>query len=351
MERFACELHRQLALLTETPSIVNRRGKRALPAFLPYATAAAVRRVRRGGIDVVHIADALLAPSAAIIKALTGMPVTVSLHGLDVTYPNRFYQPVVCGALKRLDAAIANSTATQARLREHTGRKPDSYVVPLGVNPLSPPTHASSQRLEHAIGSDGRPVILTVGRLVERKGVAWFVRNVLPRLSEDVLYVVVGEGKEQSSIVSAAAEAGVRERIRCLGRVDDGMLAAAYARADVFVMPNIPVPGDMEGFGLVALEAAASGVPVVAAELEGIRDAVRHERNGFLVPPLHAKEFAARVQHVLGLSREERRALGTRTARYTVETYGWERTARRYMDVMEEVVARSRVAAGRPFAW
>ena len=59
-----------------------------------------------------------------------------------------------------------------------------------------------------------------------------------------------------------------------IGEVSDDMLAAAYRSADVMVMPNIPVRGDMEGFGLVALEAAAAGLPVVASRIEGITDAI-----------------------------------------------------------------------------
>jgi phosphatidylinositol alpha-1,6-mannosyltransferase len=245
--------------------------------------------------------------------------------------------------LRRLDLAMPISGATLRAMRERTGGAPDARVIPLGVNPLALPDAASSMQIGSMLGvADATPVILTAGRLVRRKGVAWFVRNVLPLLRADAIYVVIGEGPEQAAIVRAAEEAGVASRVRLLGRVPDGVLAAAYARADVFVMPNVPVPGDMEGFGLVALEAAASGLPVVAAALEGITEAVRHGRNGLLVPPQDARAFVDQIECLLRLSPIQLQAMGARFATHTREHYGWDSTARQYVKAMRSVVRDGR---------
>jgi phosphatidylinositol alpha-1,6-mannosyltransferase len=211
-------------------------------------------------------------------------------------------------------------------------------VIPLGVNPLPEPNDNAIRELKARAGLNGQgKVLLTVGRLIERKGVAWFAEHVLPELPDDVVYIVVGEGKECEVVRDAAARAGVSNRVRLLGCVPRELVAAAYRTADLFVMPNVPVPGDMEGFGLVALEAAASGVPVVASDLEGITEAVQHERNGLLVPPRSKDAYASTLNCLLALPREQRRHLGERFREYTLRNYGWDRAARRYLDVIRRV--------------
>jgi glycosyltransferase involved in cell wall biosynthesis len=329
-----------MAQQTDVRLLANRHGKKALPAFLPYALCRALWLARRGRIRSVHLADALLAPLGATIKALTGVPVTSSVCGLDVTYPNRLYQSLIPRALGRLDMTMPISRATEAELRVRAGEAVHSTVVPLGVNPLPEPSDVAVREFERLAGlrPDDR-VLLTVGRLIKRKGVAWFAEHALPLLPDNVLYAVIGDGDERQAIESTAARAGMAGRLRMLGRVDEETLAAAYRRADVFVMPNVPVPGDMEGFGLVALEAAASGLPVVAAALEGITEAVQHGRNGLLVAPGDHNAFASTIDGLLRMPASQRRALGRRFADYTNAEYSWERAATRYVELIDSLSA------------
>jgi phosphatidylinositol alpha-1,6-mannosyltransferase len=232
------------------------------------------------------------------------------------------------------------SQATEREVHGRAGQETPSVVIPLGVNPQPEPGPAAIADFRRmAAVSPNQPVILSVGRLVKRKGIAWFVQHVLPRVPADTIYVVIGDGKEMDVIRDAASAAGAADRVRLLGRVSDDILAAAYRRANIFVMPNIPVPEDIEGFGLVALEAAASGLPVVASRLEGITDALQHECNGFLVSPLAADDYIAAISRLLQLPQEELQALGSAFASFTQEHYGWDRTARRYLEVMEGIVA------------
>ncbi len=323
--------------------LINHRGKQALPAFLPYALCSALYLARKNRAQVIHLADALLAPLGVVLKKITKLPVTSTVCGLDVTYPNRFYQAVVPRALAHLDMTMPISQATEKEVRIRAGQQTPTAFIPLGINPLPQPGSTATQEFQQLASIDpSDPVILTVGRLVKRKGVAWFVKQVLPRLPDDAIYVVIGEGEEMNTVRAAASAAGVNDRVRLLGRVSDDILAAAYRRGNIFAMPSVPVPGHLEGFGLVALEAAASGLPVVASRLEGITDAVQHERNGFLVTPLAADEHAAKITDLLQLPREQLRALGASFASFTQEHYDWDHTARRYLDVMREIVALGR---------
>lgn len=339
MENFALQLREHLDAYAQVTPIVNRRGKKALPAFLPYAALRATYLARTGRVDAVHLADALLAPVGAAVKSATGVVVTSSVCGLDVTYPNRVYQAAIPPALSRLDAAMPISTATEAAMRVRAGDGVASHVIPLGINPLAPPACSPADWRELALRLGGRRVVITAGRLIERKGHAWFVRDVLPRLDADVTYLIVGAGPQGGAIEAAATAAGVADRVVMAGRLSDAALAAAYGRADVFVMPNVPVSGDMEGFGLVALEASASGLPVVAARLEGITEAVHAGGNGVLVEPLDGAAFGAALAALLDRPAADRRAVGQASAAYTRQSFGWDRTARRYAEVIGGIVA------------
>jgi glycosyltransferase involved in cell wall biosynthesis len=171
--------------------------------------------------------------------------------------------------------------------------------------------------------ADDQVVLLTLGRLVRRKGVRWFTEFVLPQLGEHVHYVVAGEGPEEELIRAAAGAAGVSTRLHLLGRVADGEREELLTGADVFLQPNIPVPGDIEGFGLVTVEAAMRGTPVVAAKLEGIQDAVVNSRTGILLPPADAAAWVSELNGLLAVPLELR-ALGDRFRADAEELYSEE---------------------------
>lgn len=342
MQNLALHLSNSLQQQAAVTMLVNRRGKMALPAFLPYSLAAALYLVRKHRIQAIHLADAILAPIGVALKRLTKRPVTVTVHGLDVTFPNRFYQSVIPRAIAGLDLVLPNSTATEAVVRQYVGDDMPTQVVPLGVNPLPEPSEAAVAefRMRADLVGDA-DILLTVGRLIKRKGVTWLVEHVLPRLPQNVVYVVIGEGGEETAIREGAARAGVTDRVRLLGRVSDEVLAAAYRESDLFVMPNVQVPGDIEGFGLVALEAVASGLPVVASQLEGITEAIKHDANGLLVASGAPEEYTLVLRRTLAMPRNERRQMGERFRVYTEKTFGWDQTARRYLDEIDRVVNKA----------
>src|SRR5690606_24490751 len=136
-------------------------------------------------------------------------------------------------------------------------------------------------------------------RQVRRKGHVWFIEKVLPLLDKPVNVIFVGDGPERSTIQEAISKSDGKHRIVMTGKIDDKALDSVYQAADVFVMPNISVPGDMEGFGIVMLEANMRGVPIVASNLEGIADVVTVGKNGYLVEPHNEIHFAQSLLTVL----------------------------------------------------
>ena len=170
-------------------------------------------------------------------------------------------------------------------------------------------------------------VVLTVGRLVAAKGARWFVDEVLTVLPATVHYAIAGSGPEHDAIAAAAAARGLDRRVHLLGAVSDAEREALLRGADVFVQPNIPTPGDMEGFGLVLVEAAKRGTPVVASALEGMPDAVADGATGVLCAPGDATEWRDAVTKLVAdpVVRAEFARRCADRARTTFDTEGFGR--------------------------
>ena len=158
----------------------------------------------------------------------------------------------------------------------------------------------------------------------------------MPKLPDRVLFWLAGDGPERPNIDAAIERRGLSHRVRCLGKISEADLVRLYHRGDLFIMPNIVVSGDMEGFGIVMLEAGACGLPTLAADLEGIRDVITEGVNGWFAPSGDADAFASRIEALLAepssLSEASRR-----TADYVKKTFTWDETAGRYLDVLNRL--------------
>jgi len=188
----------------------------------------------------------------------------------------------------------------------------------------------------------GKKVLLSVGRLVKRKGILDFITFVLPSLFErcpQMHYLIVGQGPERSAIQRRLRELRLEEKVSLLGQVDDATLREIYLASDLFIMPNIPVEGDAEGFGVVALEASAAGLCVVASKVDGIPDAVSEGKNGFLLEPDDRDAYTEVISSLLrndGL----RVRLGERAREYVRTAHSWDDMVARYHQEFELLASK-----------
>jgi phosphatidylinositol alpha-1,6-mannosyltransferase len=316
--------------------IALRRSQKHLVWFLPYVIVRLALTAHR--YDVIHLGDALLCSAGFVPRLVYRRPVAVSVHGLDLTFRNWLYQAYLALFL-RADVFIANSESTR-RIADARGLSPVRTIT-IGV-----PDHYFTIKRTPRLDAEfearraGRALLLTVGRLVRRKGAAWFAGNVLPNLP-GALYVAVGEGPDRAEILRVAKDAGTLDRVWLPGKVSEQRLFELLGASDVFVMPNVEVQGDVEGFGIVAIEAAAAGVPVVAARLEGIPDAITHGQNGHLVEPADAGAFITVLTRLLA-DPAERTRLGERGREYTREHNAWPRIVSEYVTAFGELALPAR---------
>jgi D-inositol-3-phosphate glycosyltransferase len=244
------------------------------------------------------------------------------------------------------DAILANSPAEAAQLERLYGADPDRIeIVPPGVIHafFSPgPRQGARAALAHLDLGDG-PMVLFVGRIQPLKGLAVAVRALGALEDRRAVLVVVGGASgrdgwmELERIQKLAASLGVADRIRFADPQPHHMLSTYYRAADVVL-----VPSRSESFGLVALEAAACGTPVVAAAVGGLRTLVEHGRTGFLVEARDPDVFAAYTEQVLGnaaLSRELASAAAARARNFT-----WSTAAARLRRIYADLTSRSPIA-------
>lgn len=294
--------------------------------------------------DVILFSSMVTAGVLPFMIKKPDVPCVTINHGQDVTLPINIYQWYLPKVFRRLQGVISVSSATRDACIER-GMNPDIGVaLPNGFelkNTADYPGKTSARKRlekEFGINLESKSLLLTVGRQVKRKGHQWFIDEVMDKISSDVLFLIVGDGPESGMIEMARENNSKKDDILIAGRLSDDMLQACYAAADLFVMPNIPVEGDMEGFGIVLLEANSAGVPAVASNLEGIKDVIQQGVNGYRVRSRSPKLFARKVDEVLRGDLEE---LSERSKNYVLKHFGWDSVVNRYIRFLNKVITKT----------
>lgn len=357
MQRVALDLHDAFSMRDdlEYHAFVLRSTWRSIHwKAWPFAVAAMLylpRLTRRDDIEVLLFSSLVTASLAVPLRNRldrTRLRLATIAHGLDVTKDAELYQRFVPRVFREMDLVLPVSRATGQACLDRGLPREKMCVVPNGIRLERYPAPTSRREMRRELIEalddpafplpDNALLLCSVGRQVKRKGVAWFVDRVMPRLPDDVHYWVAGEeGPDTDNILAAMRRRGLVRRVRLLGKISEADLVRLYRGADLFMMPNVPVPGDMEGFGVVMLEAGACGLPVIASRLEGIVDVVAEGRNGHFVESGDAEGFAAAIMAYY--RKPEGLALASRRAhKYTGQTFGWEATADRYVEALRGLV-------------
>lgn len=294
--------------------IVREVPTRSLWRFLLRSMVAAWREAT-GDIAFVMAGSGLTAPATLLAARRSGAKSVAYVHGLDLVTRHPVYRWLWMPALRWLDVAFANSAST-ADLAMRAGVARGSVLVLHPGARFPDAAHAGATEFRARFGLGDAPLLLSVGRLTERKGLQEFVAAALPRIvamHPDVRLVIIGDdapdalhkGKVETGkyLLELADVLGLQGNLCRLGPCDDATLDQAYAAADVHVFPVRHVPGDIEGFGMVAIEAAMHGLPTVAFAVGGVPDAVADGGSGYLLRPGDYEGFSDRVCDVIAAGR------------------------------------------------
>jgi phosphatidyl-myo-inositol dimannoside synthase len=303
---------------------------------MPVAVAALLAaEAARGPIDAVLHTQWQTAPAGALLRRAERVGrLLIAAHGRELLLrplarhagAQRAYDRLRRSCLEAADAVLPVSAYTAGLVRREAPRA-KTTVVPNGVAASEfAGGDRAAFRAAHGLGED--PVLLTVGRLVPRKGIDCVIR-LLPRLltrKPRLRYVVVGRGTDEPRLRALVRELRLEAHVRFVGSLDAASLRDAYAACDVFVLATREDPDSVEGFGLVLLEASAAGRATVTTAVGGTAEAVLHGRTGLVVPADAAEPLATAIALLLD-NPARARELGAHGSAHARAEGSWDRTA------------------------
>jgi phosphatidylinositol alpha-1,6-mannosyltransferase len=265
----------------------------------------ALRIVPRLRIATVHLGHLYLGPVGLALRRILGVPYVLYLHGGEMApYMRRaLVRAVVRRVVASARLVVVNSTYTR-RQYEALGLDParvEVLTMSVGVSRFRLESDPGQIRATYAL--DGQKVILTVGRLVARKGHDVVIKALAAVRDAvgPIQYLIAGRGPEEPRLRRLAQDIGCAHAVRFLGHVPDDELPRLYAACDIVVMPSRTLEDrdGVEGFGITFVEAGASGKPVIGGRSGGVGDAVLDGVTGILVEPESVEEVATAMLHLL----------------------------------------------------
>jgi phosphatidylinositol alpha-1,6-mannosyltransferase len=334
----------------KAPHSAERDTFRApLAGLIPFAFYAlwrgAVVLARGPQIRVVFGGSALVTPLVLILARVFCRRAVVLTHGLDVIHRNSFYQLLCVRWLKFCDRVIANSNYTGALTKSKAVAQERLTVIPPGVQPerFDIPTDVNATKRRWNL--EGKKIILFVGRLAKRKGIKEFIEKSLVEIVRQIpeaVFLIVGDNPTKSlahrdnvvgEIDMTVSKLSLENEVRLLGALSDDEVISLYHVCDVVLLPALDMKDDVEGFGIVLLEAAAAGKPVVATRVGGIPDAIEDGKSGILIAP---DDYEPLSRSVIGLlsNNKERLAMGQYARERIKEKFCWAKIIGQYQAVL-----------------
>jgi glycosyltransferase involved in cell wall biosynthesis len=307
--------------------LIAYRGQRKLsPLFNFIAPFRALTYIKNA--DVIHIGDPLLSLTGFLLKFFFSKPVCVTVHGLDISYDNFLYQLYLKLFFRHFDGYFPISAFAKKKLLDKYQPKSTPSVITPGFKDNYYAPNLSRQDLDQLLNkkTDNLFVLMTSGRLVARKGHAWFLANVFPHLPPQTIYLIAGQGPQLNSIKRIINSQNLTDRVFLLGRINEDALKVLYNTADAFIQPNIAVKDDPEGFGLVLLEASSCNLPVFAADIDGIPSAVHSGQNGVLIQSGNKDQWTNTLTQFI----QSRHSLKSPRT-YTLNNYNWDTRIQDYL--------------------
>jgi glycogen(starch) synthase len=304
----------------------------------------------RYDFDVVHGHDWLVAAACDHLARRFGAPLVTTIHATEhgrhqgwvETHPQSYIHGVERWISNRSDRVIACSAYMREQISDIFA-VPEARiaVIPNGIDPEDLPLGEESEleRLRAEFAAPGERLVLLIGRLVYEKGFQ-IALEAMPELIERVpgtRFLVAGSGTHESELKKQATDLGLMEHGTFLGWIGDDVLHLLYRIADVCVVPSIYEP-----FGLVALEAMASGCPCIVADTGGLREVVPHGEVGLRFRTRDPEELGRMVERVL-TDADLRERLVAEASEHVLR-FDWSDVARRTAAIYAELASPAPVA-------
>ncbi|HVW04220.1 MAG TPA: glycosyltransferase family 4 protein [Vicinamibacterales bacterium] len=317
------------------------RGLRPAAALAQHLRlASAIRKHARPPV-VVHCARPLPEGAAGLFATLSSAsrPYVCWAHGEDLAaaMTSREHAWLARRVCRNAAVMIANSHFTSRMVQGLGVSESHLRVIHPGVDPARFRPDVAPSTLVARAGRTGL-VLLTVGRLQRRKGHDVVIQAIAALRHDlpDLLYVIAGNGAEQPRLQALADSLGVSGQVRFLGVVPDAELPALYTACDIFVMPNRDDGHDLEGFGIVFLEAAAAERPTIGGRSGGAPEAIADQETGLVVDGASPDEVGRAIR-TLATSADLRSRMGGAGRARVGQSFTWAHASARLQALHEEM--------------
>ncbi|MEE3234732.1 MAG: glycosyltransferase family 4 protein [Candidatus Latescibacterota bacterium] len=340
IETHCYELHKRLKLRASVRLVALRKNSLLhLLWFLPYCLWTTFWAVFLRRVDVVYFADGVAGFIAPLVRPFGPARFCITIYGLEMTYKNPCARFLMQNGAKTCNEVVvisentknitANSGIPETKLSIiHLGVEPQAYDVSQVDN--------IQQKFEneHSIEFKKDRILFMFGRQVRRKGMAEFIEKGMPLLDPDIKLIIGGIGVEAKRIFTTRETNNLTDRILIIGSIPDDQLAMLQHCCDLFLMPNIQIPNDVEGFGQTQLECMYAGMPVIAFAVDALTESV--QEGGYLIEPNNYSAFAEQIHAHYKLTQRERETIQETCRNYVRSNYCWNTATDQYIELFQK---------------
>lgn len=291
--------------------------------------------IKKEKIEVIHCGQYLSVGTIGIIfYKLFGIPYIVYAHGGELRAIRKYkiFRKIILYILNNANKIIVNSNFTKNEYINLGAKEEKFYIITPAVDVEKFKPDKKSEKIIKRYNLEGKKVLLTVCRLVERKGIditLLALKDVIEKIA-DITYLIVGKGPAKSKLEKKVTDLHLDKKVIFCGFVEDDELLEYYNTCDIFVMPSREDEKDfepVEGFGIVYLEANACRKPVIGGRSGGVPEAVIDGVTGLLVDPLSKEEIKNAILKLLQ-DEEYAKQLGWQGRKRVEDNFNWKRKAK-----------------------
>lgn len=318
-----------------------------LPLFLIFAFIKTFWICLTQRPDILFAGSGLTAPITVFWAKIFRKKSLIYIHGLDIGTDNLAYNLIWVPSIRMADKVIANSTPTFEICIQKGVHQNKLEIIHPGVSfPPLPKNIDLINKLKNEHQLNNSKILISVGRLTQRKGLNEFIDFCLPEIIKNhpnTKLVIIGDTPNQSLnknlqskklISSTARKHGIENHLIFTGNIsDDKILSSFYYLADIHIFPVKHISKDPEGFGMVAIEAAAHGTPTVAFSTGGIVDAVENSRSGFLIKNENYEQLKINIIKIL----ENKGIIPPIQCKNYAEKFAWYNLSKKFNTILEKI--------------
>ena len=267
--------------------------------FFPSSLFRGIKLCRLNQYDIINAHFVIPSgPSGIILSKRFNIPIVMSVHGGDIYDPSKKWSPhkhfalrkVITWLLGNSNRITAQSNNTKSNTNTYYHPNKEIYVIPLG---FIVPTFKKTTREELYL-SDDDIILISVGRLVKRKGYEYAIQALSKLHHPNLKYLIIGDGPEEENLKDLAKQLGVESKVEFLGFVSENMKFQYLSISDMYILSSLH-----EGFGICLLEAMYCGLPIVATNNGGQTDFLTDAKNALMVPVEDGDELGSKIHNLL----------------------------------------------------